>query len=128
MRSRPDLSSQTNNHCNSSKANFRLGLKLSTDRVPNEVADEECFLIKEFEKHLEESGELEYDLQLQFFTDEVQTPIEDDPTVVWNSGFVTIAKFTISKESLSIAHDDNFAKEVEMMRLRARELQSVERA
>jgi len=92
----------------------RLGLKLSTDRVPNEVADEEYFLTKDFEKHLEESGELEYDLQLQFFTDESQTPIED-PTVAWNSAFVTVAKLTISKESLSVAHDDNFVKEVEMM-------------
>jgi hypothetical protein len=57
--------------------------------------------------------ELEYDLQLQFFTDEGQTPIED-PTVVWNSAFVTVAKLTISKESLSVAHDDNFVKEVEI--------------
>ena len=56
---------------------------------------------------------MEYVLHLQYFTDDVQTHIED-PTVVWNSAFVTVAKLTISKESLSVAHDDDFVKEVEI--------------
>lgn len=56
-------------------------------------------------------GPLEHELQLQFFTDEARTPIED-AAVVWDAPYVTVARLVIPSQ----APDDAFAADVEAAR------------
>ena len=45
-------------------------------------------------------GPLTFDLQLQFFTDEPTTPIED-PTVDWPSTYLTVGRLSIAQQDLT---------------------------
>ena len=49
------------------------------------------------------AGPLTYDLQLQFFTDEAATPIED-PTVDWPTPYLTVARLTIPVQDPASEH------------------------
>ena len=51
------------------------------------------------------SGPLAYDLQLQFFTDEASTPIED-ASVDWPTPYVTVARLTVPSQERTTVTDD----------------------
>jgi catalase len=57
------------------------------------------------------NGPLSYDLQVQFFTDEQSTPIED-ASVNWAAPYLTVGRLTIPKQQ----HDETFDQEVEAAR------------
>lgn len=58
------------------------------------------------------AGPLVYDLQLQFFTDEATTPIED-PTVDWPTAYVTVARLTIPQQDVTSPEGVQVQAEVE---------------
>lgn len=58
-----------------------------------------------------EQGPLRYDLQVQFFIDEQQTPIED-ASVNWQAPYLTVARLSIPRQQPDAA----FAEEVEAAR------------
>jgi hypothetical protein len=58
-----------------------------------------------------ERGPLRYDLQVQFFTDEERTPIED-ASVNWQAPYLTVARLSIPRQQ----PDQAFADEVEAAR------------
>lgn len=58
------------------------------------------------------AGPLIYDLQLQFFTDEATTPIED-PAIDWPSPYVTVARLTIPRQDATSAEGQAVQAEVE---------------
>jgi catalase len=58
-----------------------------------------------------ERGPLSYDFQVQFFTDEQNTPIED-ASINWQAPYLTVARLTVPRQ----ARDEAFDKEVEAAR------------
>jgi len=57
-------------------------------------------------------GPLAFDLQLQFFTDESVTPIED-PTVDWTTPYVTVARLTIPQQDTTSPEGQALQEHVE---------------
>lgn len=92
----------------------KLRLQPSRQLPVLEKTANKFFWTDDIEKHLNNEGILEYDLQLQFFIDEDSTPIENG-SFEWTSGFHTVAKVTIKKESLEIAKSADFKDEIENM-------------
>ena len=76
--------------------------------------DASADLAADMRRHLE-TGPVAYDLQLQFFTDEKRTPIENASTV-WSereSPFHTVATLTVAPQALDGPDADAFAGTVE---------------
>jgi hypothetical protein len=68
----------------------------------------------DFQNHLN-SGELTYDLQLQFFVDDSLTPIEN-PTIEWpesETPFITVGRLTIPKQETDTTNTSKLALEIE---------------
>jgi hypothetical protein len=55
-----------------------------------------------------ERGPLSWDLRVQFFEDEVRTPIED-PTVEWKAPWLTVARLNLPKQSVTSAAGQRLA-------------------
>lgn len=76
--------------------------------------DQEVDWAKNFKDHLSK-GDLTFDFQLQFFTDEATTPIED-ASVDWpqdKAPYVTVARLTVAKDAMAQAEDPEFAQSIE---------------
>ncbi len=68
---------------------------------------------KDFSQYLVES-DLEFDFQLQFYTEDNSTPIED-PTKEWtNSPFVTVAKLVIRKQEIDFVNESELSKKIKL--------------
>jgi hypothetical protein len=59
-------------------------------------------------------GPVEYDFRVQFYSDEVKTPIED-ASREWDSPFITIGRLTIPQQQLKSERGRRIAEQIEAM-------------
>lgn len=87
----------------------RVRLLPVTQREPAPNASKDW--AADFQSHLA-NGPLTFDLQMQFFTDEASTPIED-ASVNWDSPYTTVARLTIPPQNFDSETMREFQAETE---------------